>query len=200
LRGPLAEVARAVKEGERVALLGSRATAEGARLVPGSGEHLAQAWVDYQFRHPGKYPRFDFTPEAKWERMYRTVLENAGQGGEFEMQVLQKHGYSKNTALMLPPPGGKPEQGFIPDSVVGNPEELVWGRPYQFIEVKARAEMALTGNLKAMIDYVKDYGGHIKVYFRSARHAKGQTVLTDPLRRELQKLSNDGQAQVDWDP
>lgn len=200
LRAPLEEVARAVKEGERVALLGSRATVEGARLVPGSGEHLAQAWVDYQFRHPGRYPRFHFTPEAKWERMYRTVLENAGQGGEFEVQVLRRHGYSKNTALMLPPPGSKAQEGFIPDSVVGNPEELVWGRPYRFIEVKARAEMALTGNLKAMIDYVKKYGGHIEVHFRSARHAKGQTVLTETLVGQLELLADKGQARVMWHP
>jgi hypothetical protein len=62
----------------------------------------------------------------------------------------EARGYEKNTALMLPPPGSKAEQGFIPDSVVGNPEELVWGRPYRFIEVKGRAEMSLTGNLAAM--------------------------------------------------
>ncbi|MFP2908182.1 hypothetical protein ACLESD_24645 [Pyxidicoccus sp. 3LFB2] len=200
LRGPLAEVAEAVKAGARVPLLGSRATEEGLRLVPGSAEHLAQAWVDYQFRHPGKYPRFEFAPDSTWERMYRTVLENKGRGGEFEQQVLQARGYEKNTAMMMPPPGKGAEQGFIPDSVVGNPEELVWGRPYRFVEVKGRAEMSLTGNLKAMMAYVKKYGGHLEVCFRSARHAQGQTVLTDTLVRELRLLSRDGQAHVQWYP
>ncbi|MFP2925945.1 hypothetical protein ACLESO_12150 [Pyxidicoccus sp. 3LG] len=199
LQGPLAEVAEAVKAGARVPLLGSRATTEGVRLVPGSAEHMAQAWVDYQFRHPGKYPSFRYEPDSAWERMYRTVLENKGKGGEFEQDVLQVRGYEKNTALMLPPPGST-AQGFVPDSVVGNPEELAWGRPYRFIEVKGRAEMALTGNLKAMIDYVKTYGGHLEVCFRSARHAEGQTALTTALRRELQLLSNKGQARISWHP
>jgi hypothetical protein len=200
LRGPLAEVAAAVKSGARVPLLGSRATAEGMRLVPGSAEHLAQAWVDYQFRHPGKYPHFEFAPDSTWERMYRTVLENKGRGGEFEQQVLKARGYEKNTAMMLPPPGSQVDQGFIPDSVVGSPEELVWGRPYRFVEVKGRAEMSLTGNLKAMITYVKRYGGHLEVCFRSARHAQGQTMLTDTLVRELRFLSRNHQAQVQWYP
>jgi hypothetical protein len=110
------------------------------------------------------------------------VLENRGQGGAFEGEVLKAKGCEKNTALMLPPPGSKAEQGFVPDSVLGNPEELVWGKPYRFVEVKGRAEMALTGNLKAMIEYVKRYGGHIEVWFRSASHPSGKTLLTGPLR------------------
>ncbi len=199
LRGPLAEVAEAVRAGARVPLVGSRTTAEGMRLVPGSSEHLAQAWVDYQFRHPGKYPRFSYVPDKKWERMYRTVLENLDQGGEFEHQVLKTSGYEKNTALMMPPPGSR-EQGFIPDSVVGNPEELVWGRPYRFIEVKGREEMALTGNLKSMIEYVRAHGGHVEMWFRSARHSSGQTQLSGPLLQRIQELGIKGQAQVRWYP
>ena len=200
LRDPLAEVAQAVKAGARVPLVGSRTTVEGMRLVPGSAEHLAQAWVDYQFRHPGKHPRFEYAPDATWERMYRTVLENKGRGGEFEQQVLQARGYEKNTALMLPPPGSKAEQGFIPDSVVGNPEELVWGRPYRFVEVKGRAEMPLTGNLAAMLQYVEKYGGHIEVYFRSAQHPHGQTGLSLPLRKQFEALRQAGKADVKWEP
>jgi hypothetical protein len=199
LRGPLGEVAEAVKEGARVPLVGSRATGEGTRLVPGSAEHLAQAWVDYQFRHPGKYPRFSYAPDGKWQRMYRTALENLDQGGEFEQQVLKVHGYEKNTALLLPPPGSS-TQGFIPDSVVGNPEELVWGRPYRFIEVKARGEMALTGNLKAMLDYVEAFGGHIEIWFRSAHHSNGQTRLSKPLQQLLTAFEESGQVRVRWYP
>jgi hypothetical protein len=200
LRGPLAEVAGAVKAGARVPLVGSRVTVEGARLVPGSAEHLAQAWVDYQFRHPGKYPRFRYAPEAWWERMYRTVLENRGQGGAFEQEVLKAKGCEKNTALMLPPPGSKAEQGFVPDSVLGNPEELVWGRPYRFVEVKGRAEMALTGNLKAMIEYVEAHGGHVEVWLRSANHPSGGTRLTQPLDDRLDRLFKDGKATVKYFP
>ncbi|WP_164008586.1 hypothetical protein [Pyxidicoccus trucidator] len=200
LRGPLAEVAEAVKAGARVPLLGSRATTEGLRLVPGSAEHLAQAWVDYQFRHPGKYPRFEFAPDATWERMYRTVLENMSRGGEFEESVLKARGYEKNTAMMMPPPGKGAEQGFIPDSVVGNPEELVWGRPYRFVEVKGRAEMALTGNLKFMLQYVERYGGHVEVWFRSAQHDRGQTQLTSNLTKQFKDLFDQGQAQIRWYP
>ncbi|MCP3140090.1 hypothetical protein LXT23_22455 [Pyxidicoccus sp. QH1ED-7-1] len=199
LHGPLAEVAQAVKAGARVPLVGSRATAEGMRLVPGSAEHLAQAWVDYQFRHPGKYPRFSYAPDAAWERMYRTVLENKGAGGEFEQQVLTAKGYEKNTALLLPPPGSR-AQGFASDSVVGNPEELVWGKPYRFIEVKARGEMALTGNLKAMLDYVREHGGHIEIWFRSASHPNGQTRLTGPLRDRIRELNLQAQVKVQWYP
>jgi hypothetical protein len=170
------------------------------RLVPGSAEHLAQAWVDYQFRHPGKHPRFEYAPDATWERMYRTVLENKGKGGEFEQQVLQARGYEKNTALMLPPPGSKAEQGFIPDSVVGNPEELVWGRPYRFVEVKGRAEMSLTGNLAAMIEYVARHGGHIEVWFRSGSHPLGGTKLTRPLRDAIDELGVPDQVTVRYFP
>jgi hypothetical protein len=155
--------------------------------------------VDYQFRHPGKYPQFSYTPDKQWERMYRTVLENLDQGGEFEHQVLKTRGYEKNTALLLPPPGSL-EQGFIPDSVVGGPEELVWGKPYRFLEVKVRGEMPLTGNLKAMIEYVETFGGHIEVRFRSSRHPDGQTRLSEPLRQRLTALSNNGNAQVKWHP
>lgn len=200
LRGPLAEVAEAVKAGARVPLLGSRATAEGARLVPGSAEHLAQAWVDYQFRNPGKYPRFEFAPDSTWERMYRTVLENKGRGGEFEQQVLKAQGYEKNTAMMLPPPGKGLEQGFIPDSAVGNPEELVWGRPYRFVEVKGRAEMSLTGNLRGMIQYVETYGGYLEVWFRSARHEQGPTQLSSKLSAQFKHLVDQGQARIRWYP
>jgi hypothetical protein len=199
LEGPLAEVAAAVRAGERVSLLGSRVSAEGVRLVPGGAEHMAQAWVDYQFRNPGKYPRIRYAMDAEWERLYRTVLKNKEKGGEFEQAVLKARGYEKNTALLLPPPGSE-FQGFIPDAVVGHPDELVWGKPYHFVEVKGRADMALIGNLEAMINYVKEYGGHIEVWLRSTRHPSGGTRLTKPLRDGLQELSGEGRARVAFYP
>jgi len=74
--------------------------------------------------------------------------------------------------------------------VKGNPSELVWGKPYDFVEVKGRQEMSLTGNLKAMLDYVDQYGGHIEVWFRSAKHPAGATRLTKQLQTYLNKLAN----------
>ncbi|MCY1044456.1 hypothetical protein OV208_24260 [Corallococcus sp. bb12-1] len=199
LESPLAEAGRVLAQGRRVPWVGSRVTAEGTRLVPGSAEHLAQAWVDYQFRHPSKYPRIQYAVEPEWERLYQTVIKNKGAGSEFEQAVLKAKGQQKNTALMLPPPGSK-AQGFVPDAVKGNPVELVWGQPYHFVEAKGRAEMALTGNLEAMLKYVRTYGGHIEVYFRSAKHPAGQTKLTFPLEQLLKKLEDDGKALSDVYP
>lgn len=196
-------------EVERAALLTGRSLQE-AQVLQRVVQHLApaetervqrllRAWVDYQFRHPGKYPRFRYAPDGKWQRMYRTALENLEQGGEFEQKVLKANGYEKNTALLLPPPGSS-AQGFIPDSVMGNPEELVWGRPYRFIEVKAREDMALTGNLKSMLEYVRDHGGHIEIWFRSAHHSNGQTRLSKQLRQRIAELARYGRVQVKWFP
>ncbi|RKH70547.1 hypothetical protein D7X96_10975, partial [Corallococcus interemptor] len=195
LEAPLAEAGRVLARGKRVALVGSRATAEGARLVPGSAEHLAQAWVDYQFRHPGKYPRFSYAVDPEWERLYRTVIQNKGAGSAFEQSVLQSRKLPKNTDLLLPPPGSK-AQGFVPDAVTGHKGDLVWGSPYDFVEVKGRAELALTGNLKAMIQYVQKYGGSIELWIRSAKHPEGATRLTGPLTEELNDLVKEGQAAV----
>lgn len=200
LEGPLADAARTLKAGQRIPLLGSRVSAEGMRLIPGSAEHMAQAWVDYQFRHPGKYPHFTYAVDEDWERLYRTVLKNKAQGGEFEQAVLKARGHEKNTAIMLPPPGSKDQQGFVPDSVVGSPDELVWGKPYHFVEVKGRAGMALTGNLEAMLKYVEGYGGFLEVYFRSAGHPNGQTRLTQRLLKRLSDLAGQGRARIQHFP
>lgn len=201
LEGPLNELRAALKRGERVPFLGVRTDAEGARLLPGSPEHMTQAWIDYQFRHSEKFPRFILAPDEAWQKLYRTVLENKGKGSEFEQAVLQKLGHEKNSALMLPPLERK-AQGFIPDAVVGNanPGELVWGKPYHFVEAKARNELALTGNLEAMLDYVRDHGGHIELWLRSARHPSGATRLTGPLQKRLNALRDIGRALVRYYP
>ena len=194
LECPLAEAGRVLGQGKRVALVGSRVTAEGARLVPGSAEHLAQAWVDYQFRHPGKYRRFQYAVDPEWERLYQTVIKNKGAGSEFEQAVLKNQGHPKNTSLLLPPPGSK-AQGFVPDAVTGRPSDLVWGSPYDFVEVKGRAELSLTGNLEAMMDYVDKYGGSIELWIRSSKHPAGATHLSGPLRKQLEALRSDGTRQ-----
>jgi hypothetical protein len=195
LEAPLREAAHALGRGQKLPLLGARTLPDGSHLVPGSPAHLAQRWVDYQFRHPGKYPRFSFSVDPHWERLYRTVLSNKPAGNAFESSLLHARGYPKNSAVMLPPPGSK-SHGFVPDSVPRNPhpDELVWGRPYDFVEAKARNELALTGNLKAMIEYVKQYGGHIELWVRSPQHPSGATRLTGPLQRELAELGQLGRA------
>jgi len=199
LEKPIGEAVEALRRGERLPVLGARTLANGTRMLPGSAEHLAQCWVDYQFRHPGKYRRFSYAVDPEWERLYRSILANKPAGNAFEDSILKAGGHEKNTALMMPPPGSR-LPGFIPDSVRGNPGELVWGKPYHFVEAKGRQELALTGNIKAMIAYVQKYGGHIELWVRSSSHSAGQTRLTQPLQKALKDLSQDGKASIKYSP
>jgi hypothetical protein len=98
---------------------------------------------------------------------------------------------------MLPPPGS-PAAGFIPDAVLRShtPEELVWGQPYFFIEAKARKDLSLGGNLEAMMNYVREHGGHVELWIRSPKHPAGATRLTQPLQTELSKLADEGKATI----
>jgi hypothetical protein len=89
---------------------------------------------------------------------------------------------------------------FILLSVKGNPSELVWGQPYSFVEAKAPKELSLTGNLKAMIEYVEKYGGHLELWIRSANHADGSTQLSKPLLMRLQRLRATGSASLKYNP
>ena len=195
LEAPLREAAEALRAGQKVPLLGARTLADGSRLLPGSAAHKAQRWLDYQFRHPEKYRHFSFQPDSDWERMYDTILKNRPAGNAFEDTVLQTEKYERNAAMMMPPPSSG-AQGFVPDSVKGNPAELVWGQPYLFVEAKARQQLSLSGNLKAMIDYVEQYGGHLELWVRSARHSDGPTRLSRPLLRRLNGLEEAGKAKV----
>jgi hypothetical protein len=107
LERPLSEAADTLRKGGKVPFLGVRKGAEGLRLVPGEPAHMAQCWVDYQFRHPSKYPRFTYAPHEEWKRLYESILRNKGAGTAFEGLVLKASGYEKNVALMMPPPGSK---------------------------------------------------------------------------------------------
>jgi hypothetical protein len=195
LEAPLREASEALRAGQKVPLLGVRTLSDGSRLLPGSPAHKAQRWVDYQFRHPEKYRRFSFQPDADWERLYETILKNRPAGNAFEDAILQRERYERNTAMMMPPTDNS-LRGFMPDSVKGNPAELVWGQPYSFIEAKARKELSLSGNLKAMLEYVAKYGGHLELWVRSSRHPDGPTHLSQPLRRALNTLKAEGRAIV----
>jgi hypothetical protein len=199
LEQPLRLAANALGHGQVLPVLGMRTLPDGTRLFPGTPQHMAQCWVDYQFRHPRKYRSFSSAVDPEWERLYRSILANKQAGNVFEDGILKAEGFVKNTAVMMPPPG-RGAVGFIPDSVRGNPSELVWGESYRFIEAKGRQELAHTGNLKAMIDYVTKYGGHIELWIRSAKHPSGKTQLTNPLRRILAELESDGRASVRYFP
>lgn len=178
LEQPLREAAETLRRGGRVPLVGSRLGQAGIRLEPGSAEHMAAAWVDYQFRHTDKYPRFRYAIDEGWRQKYERILKNKEKGTGFEQEVLKVREQQKNTALMMPPPGDS-AHGFIPDAVPRNPTpgELVWGRPYHFIEAKARKDLALTGNLEAMLVYVRKYGGHLELWLRSSKHSDGPTQV-----------------------
>ena len=195
---PLLALADAVRKGGSGLSLGARLGADGAPLAAARRQHLADCWVQYQFRNPERFRRFSFSVDPTWERLYRSILENSASGGEFEEAVLQAKGYQKNSALMMPPPGSALE-GFVPDAVAGNPGELVWGKPYNFVEVKGRQEMALTGNLKAMLEYVKEYGGHVEAWFRSGKRPLGNPA-DQPLQERLERLKGAGKATTRYFP
>lgn len=197
LERPLPEAADTLRRGGKVPLVGSRLGEAGVRLDPGTAEHMAAAWVDYQFRHPSKYPRFRFAIDEDWRKKYELILRNKEAGGGFELDVLKLRNQEKNRALMMPPPGSE-AQGFIPDAVLGSatPGELVWGQPYHFIEAKARKELALGGNLEAMLDYVSEYGGHLELWIRSAKHPDGPTRLSRPLQNRIRDLEFDNRATI----
>ncbi|MDY7231271.1 pre-toxin TG domain-containing protein [Hyalangium rubrum] len=199
LEQPLSEAAETLRQGGRVPFLGVRTGEGGGRLVPGEPAHMAQCWVDYQFRHPSRYPRFAYAPAEEWKRLYRTILQNKEAGTAFEQGVLSARGYEKNRALMMPPLEST-VRGFIPDAVQGAPGELVWGRAYRFVEVKARGKLDLGGNLKAMLEYVKEYGGQVELWVRSARHPEGATRLSKPLQISLEELRSAGKAVILYHP
>jgi hypothetical protein len=197
LEHPLLEAAATLQRGGKVPLVGSRLGEAGLRLEPGTAEHMAAAWVDYQFRHPEKYSSFRFAIDADWKRKYELILKNNEAGGEFEQLVLKARKQEKNRAVMMPPPGSKAD-GFIPDAVPSSttPGELVWGQPYYFIEAKARQELSLGGNLKSMLDYVETYGGHVELWVRSSRNPDGATRLSKPLREQIERLATEGKASL----
>ncbi|HVG57991.1 MAG TPA: hypothetical protein VNA24_05510, partial [Hyalangium sp.] len=105
LERPLLEAADTLRRGGKVPLVGSRLGEAGVRLEPGTAEHMAAAWVDYQFRHPSKYSRFRFAIDEDWRKKYELILRNKEVGGGFELDVLKLRNQEKNRALMMPPPG-----------------------------------------------------------------------------------------------
>jgi hypothetical protein len=195
LEGPIRELAKLLRQGRKV----TADAVTGAKLIPGTSEHMVQRWLDYQFLHLERYRSLRKTVDPKWQEAYWRILANNEAGSAFQAEALNAMKLEKNTALLIPPPG-EGGVGFIPDAVKGHKGELVWGQAYDFVEVKGRKEMTWTGNLTAMIQYVKDYGGSIQVVFRSAKHPDGMTNLSKPLRAKIEDLRKTGKASMSYFP
>jgi hypothetical protein len=200
LKEPLEEAGKAIKKGKPAKVGKLKVDPLSAkRLVPGTPKHMAQRWIEYQVRNPGKFGPLTDVIDPAWKKAYETILKNAKKGGEFERGALAALKYDKNVAMMI---GPKAEglKGFIPDAVKGNPAELIWGKAYHFVEVKGWKGMSMTGNLAEMLKYVDKFGGHIEVVFRSAKHAEGATKLSGPLSKMLTRLEDSGKATVRFFP
>lgn len=166
-------------------------------LTPGKPEHKAQRWLDYQRDRPKRFKKPTSAMDAAWSKAYDRVIANKRAGGAFEQASLGELGFAKNSLLMIDDASGT---GFIPDAVRGprggQVTELVWGKPYRFVEVKGWADMSMTGNLAAMLDYVdKTPGSFITVVFRSAKKPP-PTRLSGPLNDALEQLIKKGRAEI----
>lgn len=201
LKAPLEEVAEARKAGEALRVKPLRVDPlTNKALIPGSAQHKLTRWKEYQIRNGVKISEIATTVDPRWEKLYTTILANKRAGGKFESDAIdwlasgQLPGLVKNNEMMISTASGA--KGFIPDGVKGNPGTLIWGQKYHFVEVKGWKNMSKTGNLKAMIEYVQQFGGHVEVVFRSANHADGATTLTAPLQRALDDLVRNGNATI----
>ncbi|PTL77560.1 hypothetical protein [Vitiosangium sp. GDMCC 1.1324] len=196
---PLREAAEALRAGKQVPWLGLRAMEGGRRMELGSAEHQAQCWLEYQLRNSERFKEFSYQVDETWLRKYRAIMANKPQGDGFELLVLQTRGYEKNVRLVMPPPGTLGD-GFVPDAFKEQVEHLVWGRPYKFVEVKSWNELSMTGNVKAMIDYIDKYGGYLELWVRSPAHSSGPTHLSVPLKRAMERLRGRGLGNLELYP
>jgi hypothetical protein len=51
-----------------------------------------------------------------------------------------------------------------------------------------------------MLDYVREYGGHVELWIRSSKHPDGATRLTKPLREQIEQLGTEGKATLKFYP
>ena len=128
-------------------------------------------------------------PFDEWQRRATQIWKNSSTGTltEKELQEAWDLGL-KNNLSMTDKTGAK---SFIPDHVEGFPERLEWGKPYHFKEIKDWQSMSDTGNLKAMLDYVKNTpGSKITLYYRSNARMSG------PLMAKIDELRQIGKAEL----
>jgi hypothetical protein len=109
----------------------------------------------------------------------------AGKQMEGEVGEAFNLGPKNNQKMVNPDPAGA---DFIPDHIEGNPTSLRWGKAYHFKEIKDWADMSDTGNLSAMLDYVKKINGsRLTIYYKS------NTYMSEPLRTRIEGLVKIGQ-------
>ncbi len=195
LEGPVRELVKVLRQGRKVTV----DAITGAKLIPGTSEHMVQRWLDYQFLHLDHYRSLNRVPDARWKEQYWRAIQNNRSGSLMQRQVLKAKGLEKNTAVLVPPPG-QAGVSFIPDAVRGHKGELAWGQPYRFVEIKGRQEVYWSGNLQAMIQYVDTHGGFMEVILRSKKHPRGATVLSQRIAEQLQVLERQGKAKIEYHP
>jgi hypothetical protein len=155
----------------------------GKVLEPGTPEHRAQRWVEYQQRE-GLTPEEARTTKPKWDAQYDTAIENQKAGGKAEVEGLSRAGVSKNNTPFADP--ANPSEAFIPDGIKNKPSKVEYGKPYDFVEVKYWEYLSQTGNVFKMLKYIEKYGGSLELWLRGGNEA---TELSGPLRREFNRLN-----------
>lgn len=164
-----------------------------AKLVAGTEAHKKQRWLDHQLENPGKFPELKADYDPKWSKQYDTVIENGRVGSQFEKDALGAKGYKKNNEILLEPGG---ENGFIPDSIKGNPKEIKWGDNLDFVEVKGWKEMSnlSDNNLDKMLNYVEAHPkSSIEIVFTSDHPLTGKaTSLSGPFQKRIDGMIQAG--------
>ena len=157
----------------------------------GTAEHKQQRWIEHQARNRSEFPEWKSDLDPAWNRAYDRAVKNRETGSAFETAALAKRDLPKNNEILI---SGDAERSFIPDGIrdaggqaVG---EVKWGEPYHFVEAKNVADLSHGGNLKAEMDYVKEFGGHLDLVIRK------DTKLTGPLAKELEAMRRRGQVDI----
>jgi hypothetical protein len=155
----------------------------GKPLEPGTPEHRAQRWAEYQQRE-GLTPEEAAAAKAKWDAQYDVAIENQKVGGKAENAALTKADAPKNNTPLVDP--AHPSEAFIPDGIKNKPAKLEYGKPYDFVEVKYWDYLSQTGNVIKMIEYIQKFGGSLELWLRGGDEA---TELSEPLRKTINDLN-----------
>ncbi len=164
------------------------------KLVAGSEPHKKQRWEDYQLDNPDKYPKVKDEYDPKWSDQYDQVIENGRQGSAFEKDTLSGKGLKKNNKILMDPNGNG--EGFIPDSISGNPDTVKWGDKLDMVEVKGWQEWSdLTdSNVDKMLDYVSNHpDSSLEIVFTSDHPISGKpTHVTQPFLDRIAEMQSQG--------
>jgi hypothetical protein len=152
----------------------------GEPLAPGSAEHKAQRWAEYQQRE-GLTPTEAKEVRESWEDRYEATV---AMGSAAEKQALAEAGITKKNTAALKDPVSK--QSVIPDGVRENPKTLQWGDPYDFVEVKYWEYLSATGNALKMLQYIDHFGGTLELWVRGGAEA---TEFSQPMMALIYRLN-----------